>query len=88
MRLGLATLKKYLKTEASVSELADKMTQIGLEVEEIQDLSASLQGFIVGEIVTVDQHPNADRLHVLTVFDGQKNIQIVNNTLHAIMSTS
>ncbi len=77
MRLGLATLKKYLNTQASVSELADKMTQIGLEVEEIQDLSSSLQGFIVGEIITVDQHPNADRLHVLTVFDGQKNIQIV-----------
>ncbi len=77
MRLSLTTLKRYLKTEASVSEIAEKLTQIGLEVEEIQDLSASLKGFVVGEIISVEQHPNADRLHVLSVFDGQQNLQIV-----------
>ena len=50
MRLSLATLKRYLKTEATVAEIADKLTAIGLEVEEVQDLASSLQGFIVGEI--------------------------------------
>ncbi len=77
MQLSLTLLKKYLKTEASVSELADKMTQIGLEVEGINNPAENLQGFIVGEIVSVDAHPNADRLHVLQVFDGHKNLQIV-----------
>ena len=77
MRFSLTTLKQYLKTEASAQELADKMTMIGLEVEEIQDLSASLKGYIVGEIRVVEQHPNADKLHVLRVFNGKEDVQIV-----------
>ncbi len=77
MRLSLTTLKRYLETTATPKEIADKLTAIGLEVEEIQDLATSLQGFIVGEIKSVEQHPNADRLHVLRVFDGEKDLQIV-----------
>jgi len=77
MRLSLTTLKRYLDTKASVKEIADKMTAIGLEVEEVQDLATALQGFVVGEIKAVEQHPNADRLHVLRVFDGNKTLQIV-----------
>lgn len=77
MRLSLATLKRYLSTTATTKEIADKLTAIGLEVEEVQDLASSLQGFIVGEIKSVEQHPNADRLHILKVFDGQKDLQIV-----------
>ena len=77
MRFSLTTLKQYLKTEASAQELADQMTMIGLEVEEIQDLSASLKGYIVGEIRVVEQHPNADKLHVLRVFNGKEDVQIV-----------
>ena len=77
MKFSLDHLKRYLKTDKSAQELADKMTMLGLEVEEIVDLSSSLKGFIVGEIVAVEQHPNADRLHVLRVFDGVQNLQIV-----------
>ena len=77
MRLSLTTLKSYLDTNASTQEIVDKLTQIGLEVEEVEDLSARLQGFIIGEIRSVEQHPNADRLHVLRVFDGKQDLQIV-----------
>ena len=77
MKFSLTTLKQYLKTEASAAELADKMTMIGLEVEDIQDLSASLKGYVVGEIRVVEQHPNADKLHVLRVFNGKEDVQIV-----------
>ena len=77
MRLSLTVLKKYLDTTASVQEIAEKMTMIGLEVEEIQDLAASLQGFVVAEIKAVEQHPNADRLHILRVFDGKDTLQVV-----------
>lgn len=77
MRLSLTTLKKYLNTTATTKELADKMTLIGLEVEELEDVSARLEGFIVGEIRSVEQHPNADRLHILRVFDGKQDLQIV-----------
>ena len=65
MRLSLTTLKKYLDTKASTEEIVEKLTMIGLEVEEVEDLAARLQGFIIGEIKSVEQHPNADRLHVL-----------------------
>ena len=77
MRLSLTTLKKYLDTKASTEEIVDKLTMIGLEVEEVEDLSARLQGFIIGEIKSVEQHPNADRLHLLKVFDGKQDLQIV-----------
>jgi phenylalanyl-tRNA synthetase beta chain len=77
MRFSLEHLKRYLKTDKSVNELADKLTMLGLEIEEIQDLASSLDGFVVGEIMAVEQHPNADRLHVLRVFNGQENLQIV-----------
>ena len=77
MRLSLTTLKKYLDTKASTEEIVEKLTMIGLEVEEVEDLAARLQGFIIGEIRAVEQHPNADRLHVLRVFDGKQDLQIV-----------
>ncbi len=77
MRLSLTTLKKYLDTKASTEEIVEKLTMIGLEVEEVEDLAARLQGFIIGEIKTVEQHPNADRLHILRVFDGKQDLQIV-----------
>ena len=77
MKFSLTTLKQYLNTNATAKELADKMTMIGLEVEEVQDLSASLKDFIVGEIRVVEQHPNADKLHVLRVFNGKEDVQIV-----------
>lgn len=77
MKFSLDHLKRYLKTDRTVAELADKMTMLGLEVEEVQDLSSSLAGFVVGEIMSVEQHPNADRLHVLRVFDGKETRQIV-----------
>lgn len=77
MKVSLKALKKYLDTTACAQELADKMTAIGLEVEEIIDKSANLKGFVIAEIKAVENHPNADRLHVLSVFTGSELLQIV-----------
>ncbi len=77
MKVALSWLKHYLKTNASPAEIADKMTIIGLEVEEIADNSAALAPFIVGEIKAKEKHPNADRLNVLTVWTGKETLQIV-----------
>lgn len=77
MKVSLRALKKYLDTTASVQEIADKLTSIGLEVEEVIDNAASLAPFSVAEIKTVENHPNADKLHVLRVFTGKKMLQIV-----------
>lgn len=77
MKLALSWLKQYLKTEATPAEIAEKLTAIGLEVEEIIDNGKALAPFIVGEIKNKEKHPNADRLNVLTVWTGKENLQIV-----------
>lgn len=77
MKVSLRALKKYLDTTATVQEIADKLTAIGLEVEEVIDNSTTLSPFIIGEIKSVENHPNADKLHILTVFTGNESLQIV-----------
>ncbi len=77
MKFSDSWLRAYLKTNASINEIADKMTQIGIEVEGIQDNATALKGFIVGEIRTLKKHPNADRLNVLTVWTGTEELQVV-----------
>ena len=77
MKFSLSWLKNYLETTASPEEIADTLTAIGLEVEEIEDKTSSLQGFIVAEIKTVEKHPNADKLNLLTVWTGKETLQIV-----------
>lgn len=77
MKISLRALKKYLDTTASTQEIADTLTSIGLEVEEIIDNSASLAPFHIAEIKTVENHPNADKLHILGVFTGHEMLQIV-----------
>lgn len=77
MKLSLTWLKKYLDTNATPAEIADKLTSIGLEVEEIINPSEQLQGFIIGEIKTLEKHPNADKLNLLQVWTGKEMLQIV-----------
>ncbi len=77
MKVSLTALKKYLNTTATPAEIAEKLTSIGLEVEEVIDKTSALAPFIIGEITAVENHPNADRLHILTVSTGAENLQIV-----------
>ncbi|MBR6663378.1 MAG: hypothetical protein IKL33_00965, partial [Alphaproteobacteria bacterium] len=72
MKVSLSALKKYLKTQSSVSEISDTLTSIGLEVEEVIDKGAELKGFVIGEIKAVENHPNADKLHILRVSNGKE----------------
>lgn len=77
MQVSLTGLKKYLQTTAEPLEIAEKLTSIGLEVEEVIDKTNTLKEFIIGEIKAVENHPNADKLHVLSVFTGNEMLQIV-----------
>lgn len=77
MKLSLKWLHQYLKTDATTQEIADKLTSIGLEVEEIIDNQTALKDFVVAEIKTKEKHPNADKLNVLGVWDGKEMLQIV-----------
>lgn len=77
MRVSINLLKKFIDTTASAGEIADKLTAIGLEVEEIMDNATALKDFVIGEIKTKEKHPNADKLNILGVWDGKQMLQIV-----------
>jgi phenylalanyl-tRNA synthetase beta chain len=71
MKFTLSWLKDHLETDATLDDIAATLTRIGLEVEHIEDRAAPLAPFVVGEVLTAVQHPNADRLRVCTVSIGQ-----------------
>ncbi|MBV9550991.1 MAG: phenylalanine--tRNA ligase subunit beta [Alphaproteobacteria bacterium] len=77
MKFTLSWLKEHLDTDASAQQIADKLNSIGLEVESISDPGAALKDFVVGEVITAEKHPNADKLRLCTVSAGGENLQIV-----------
>jgi phenylalanyl-tRNA synthetase beta chain len=78
MKFPLSWLKQHLDTEADADAIADKLTNIGLEVESVEDVGARLKEFVVGYVVLAEKHPNADRLSRCLVDIGQDEpIQVV-----------
>jgi phenylalanyl-tRNA synthetase beta chain len=78
MKFTLSWLKDHLDTDASVQEIADKLTSIGLEVEEVGNPAGALAPFRVAKVLTAEKHPQADKLQVLTVDAGTgEAIQVV-----------
>ncbi len=79
MKFTLSWLKAPLDTDADVAAITERLTEIGLEVEGIEDAGARLKDFVVGEVVTADKHPNADKLKLCAVDagDGAAPLQIV-----------
>lgn len=77
MKVTLSWLKEYLKTEATLAEICQKLTAIGLEVEEVIDHSENLQPFNCVYVLEVVPHPDADKLHICTVDTGKETLQIV-----------
>lgn len=77
MKVSYNWLLEYVDISCSVAELAEKMTMAGIEVEAIETAKTVPDGVIVGEILERNQHPNADKLSVCRVFDGEKELQIV-----------
>lgn len=78
MKFTLSWLKDHLETEATLGEIVERLTSIGLEVESVDDKS-SLKPFVIARVLTAVQHPDADRLRVLTVDtgDGRPPVQVV-----------
>ncbi|MER8582136.1 phenylalanine--tRNA ligase subunit beta [Mesorhizobium sp. M1423] len=78
MKLTLSWLKDHLETDASLAEIVERLTSIGLEVEHVDD-RASLAPFVIAKVLAAVQHPDADRLRVLTVDTGDDRapVQVV-----------
>jgi phenylalanyl-tRNA synthetase beta chain len=79
MKFTLSWLKEHLDTDEPVEKLAEKLTMIGLEVENIDDKAKALKPFTIARVISAEQHPNADRLRVCMVDtgDGGAPVQVV-----------
>ena len=77
MKFTLSWLKDHLDTKASVDEIAETLTRIGLEVEDVFDPARALAPFRVAEVVKCEKHPNADKLSVCEVDTGSERLQVV-----------
>ncbi|HEY7231126.1 MAG TPA: phenylalanine--tRNA ligase subunit beta [Pseudolabrys sp.] len=78
MKFTLPWLKEHLDTDASLSEIVDKLTMIGLEVEKVEDKGDLLKPFVIASVISAEKHPNADRLKVCMVDIGDgKPVQVV-----------
>jgi phenylalanyl-tRNA synthetase beta chain len=77
MKFTLSWLKEHVDTDASIDEIAETLTRIGLEVEDLFDPVTSLKAFRVAEVVKCEQHPNADKLQVCELETGKGRLQVV-----------
>lgn len=77
MKFPLSLLQRFLDTNASLDEIAAKLTAIGLEVENIEDHAKALAPFVVAEVLEAAKHPQADKLSVCKVKTQSGTLQIV-----------
>ncbi len=81
MNISFNWLKRYLKADISAERMAEILTELGLEVEEfekIETIKGGLKGVVVGEVLTCEDHPDSDHLHITTVdVGGEAPLQIV-----------
>ena len=77
MKFTLSWLKDHLETDASLDEISERLTMLGLEVEEIVDPAKALAPFVIGYVVEAKQHPNADKLRLCMVDNGSETVQVV-----------
>src|SRR3712207_4509438 len=78
MKFTLSWLKDHLETSASLDDIVETLTRIGLEVEGVEDTAKALAPYKVAYVISAEQHPNADRLRVCMVDTGEgAPIQVV-----------
>jgi phenylalanyl-tRNA synthetase beta chain len=77
MKITLSWLEDHLETSASVEQLADKLSSMGLEVESIDDPGKKLAPFTIAKVLEARPHPNADRLRVCMVDTGRGVVEVV-----------
>jgi len=74
MITSLSWLKNHLATKANLSQVVERLTEIGLEVENIKSSNGNLDNFIICKIIKSQKHPNADKLKLCEVDIGTGNL--------------
>ena len=78
MKFSEKWLREWVDPPVSTDELVEQLTMAGLEVESVEPAGAGLESLLVGEVVSVNKHPDADKLNVCSVLGGQDQpLQIV-----------
>ena len=77
MNIPESWLRSFCDPRLSGREIADKLTMSGLEVEAYEPVGPSFSGVVVGEVISVEKHPNADKLTVCKVKAGKETLQVV-----------
>ncbi|WP_299963141.1 phenylalanine--tRNA ligase subunit beta [uncultured Roseobacter sp.] len=77
MKFTLSWLKDHLETSATLEEITEALTDLGLEVEGVEDRAARLRDFTIGYVKSAEQHPDADRLRVCQVETDDGLTQII-----------
>src|SRR6056297_1597958 len=75
MKISYKWLKDYLDFDLSPEETSRILTDTGLEVEgleEVETIKGGLKGIVIGEVLSTEQHPNADRLKITSVDIGEE----------------
>ena len=73
MKITTSWLKDHLDTKLNENQIIDKLTDIGLEVEGVENQSSDLDSFLIAKILKTEKHPDADRLKVCDVDIGKKD---------------
>ena len=78
MKFTLSWLKTHLDTDATLDQITDALTALGLEVEGVEDRGAALAAFRIAHVVSAEKHPNADKLRLCMVDTGAgEPVQVV-----------
>ncbi len=77
MKFTLSWLKEHLDTQATLDDILYALTDLGLEVEGVEDRGAKLRDFTIGKVVKAEKHPDADRLRVCQVDTDEGVKQII-----------
>ncbi|THH36814.1 phenylalanine--tRNA ligase subunit beta [Aliishimia ponticola] len=77
MKFTLSWLKSHLETDATLDQITEALTDLGLEVEGVEDRGARLRDFTIGKVLKAEKHPDADRLRVCQVATDEGEKQII-----------
>jgi len=77
MKFTFGWLKEHLDTKATLDDVVDRLTMIGLEVGQVHNRARGLEDFVVGRVVEAKKHPDADKLSVCRVDNGTETVEVV-----------
>ena len=77
MQISENWLREWVNPDIDTNTLMDQLTMAGLEVEGIQPAGPTLSSVVVGEVISLEQHPNADKLSLCQVSDGDETVPVI-----------